>query len=582
MRFESNASGWENGLLSRGLGRRALLQGALGIAGMGVLAACSSAQPNTAAGGAGATAAGSVGCVSNLKFPPNTPPARPGQLVSSVPNVPLAWTEYPKPYVTMPNPPGKGETVTTFQILFSSPPPPLESNPWWQQLNKRLGVTIQPTLADSPDYAAKLNTLAAGGSFPDITWINFNQNGQNNGAAFQKFVAQGAFHDLTQYLTGDGLKQFPNLQLLPAVTWTGSAFQGKIYGAPYPIQPVNGQLGMYRKDWAEKLKVDNPKNAEEVMRMFVAFSQEDPDGSGAKDTWGIDTLHPAVWNAMFRVPNQWRLNADGSLTRDLETDEFKAALEFAHTMWTKGAYHPDALTLTLNQNMSLIESGKTGYFSQGGWGFFGNQPGTMTTLTKQNNPDANPAPWIPPGFDGGNPTIPLGTADYGFGAIPSSIKDESKIIELLHIMEFIAAPFGSDEFNFIYYGIEGDMFNWVNGAPVRVTNGNQNWSNGLNYLCGTTEINYFYANQPDRARLMQQLQEQQIQFSIPDPTMGLYSPTWVAQGGNLIKLQTDAYNSMVVGNSPLTDLPKLISDWKAQGGDQARKEFQQSLEKCKT
>ena len=160
---------------------------------------------------------------------------------------------------------------------------------------------------------------------------------------------------------------------------------------------------MYRKDWAEKLNVDNPKNADDVMRMFVAFSQEDPDGNGNKDTWGIDTLRQSIWNAMFRVPNNWRLNSDGSLTKDLETDEFKAALNFAHTMWTKGAFHPDALTLTLNQNESLFESGQTGFFTQGGWGFFGNQPGTMTTLTKQNNPAADPEPWIPPGFDGGKP-----------------------------------------------------------------------------------------------------------------------------------------------------------------------------------
>ncbi|MDQ6674792.1 MAG: hypothetical protein M3069_29320, partial [Chloroflexota bacterium] len=308
---------------------------------------------------------------------------------------------------------------------------------------------------------------------------------------------------------------------------------------------------------------------------------EDPDGDGNKDTWGLDTLHGSTWNAMYRVPNNWRLNSDGTLTKDLETDEFKAALNFAQTMWTKGAFHPDALTLTLNQNQSLIESGKTGYFSQGGWGFFGSQPGTMTTLTKQNNPEANPAPFIPPGHDGGKPAIPLGSAAYGFGAIPSSIKDESKIVELLHIMEFIAAPFGSDEFNFIYHGIEGDQFNWVNGAPVNVTNGNQNWGNGLNYLCGTSEINYFYANQPGEAELMQQLQEQQIQSAIPDPTLGLYSPTWVAQGANLIKMQQDAYNSMVVGNQSISELDQVISNWKKQGGDQARKEFQQSLEKCK-
>ena len=81
---------------------------------------------------------------------------------------------------------------------------------------------------------------------------------------------------------------------------------------------------------------------------------------------------------------------------------------------------------------------------------------------------------------------------------------------------------------------------------------------------------------------MQQLQEQQIKSSIPDPTQGLYSPTWVAQGGNLIQMQQDAYNSMVVGNQPMTDMPKVISDWKSQGGDQARTEFQQSLSKCKT
>jgi hypothetical protein len=70
---------------------------------------------------------------------------------------------------------------------------------------------------------------------------------------------------------------------------------------------------------------------------------------------------------------------------------------------------------------------------------------------------------------------------------------------------------------------------------VRVTNGNQTWSNGLNYLCGTTEINYFYANQAGEAEYIQQLQEQMIQSSVADPTIGLYSPTWVAQGANLIK-----------------------------------------------
>jgi hypothetical protein len=47
-------------------------------------------------------------------------------------------------------------------------------------------------------------------------------------------------------------------------------------------------------------------------------------------------------------------------------------------------------------------------------------------------------------------------------------------------------------------------------------------------------------------------------------------------------MRQDGYNAMVVSTQPLSYLSQLISDWKNQGGDQARKEFQQALEKCKT
>jgi putative aldouronate transport system substrate-binding protein len=338
---------------------------------------------------------------------------------------------------------------------------------------------------------------------------------------------------------------------------------------------------MYRKDWAQKLGVDNPKNANDVMRMFVAFSNEDPNGDGKKDTYGLDNLHSSVWNSMFRVPNNWRLNKDGTMTKDLETQEFRAATSFARELWKKGAFYPDALTITLNQRESLLTSGKTGFFTQGGWAYFGNQPGTLYTLAKEVNPAANLQPWLQPGHDGGNPAMPLGNADYGFGAIPSTIKSEARIVELLKIMDYMAAPLGSVEFNYMYHGIEGQMYNLVNGAPVGVTNGNQNWANGLNYLCGCSEINYFFANQPGQAQVMQNWQAKQIEMSIPDPSQGLYSPTWVSQGANLIQLQVNAYNSIVVGNQPLSYLDTVISDWKSQGGGTARKEFQKALEKCK-
>ncbi|HEX4215333.1 MAG TPA: extracellular solute-binding protein [Candidatus Dormibacteraeota bacterium] len=502
-------------------------------------------------------------------------------MVSKVRGVPVAWTKYPAPYRSVPDPPGKGGPVTTFQILFGAPPPPLAQNPWLQEFNKRLNVQWQATLADSPDYTDKLNTLASSGSFPDITYINFNPDGVYGGAAFEKFVQEGAFHDLTDMLTGSSLKQWPNLTLLPEQTWKGSSFEGRLYGVPYPIQIVNAQLQLIRQDWAEKLGVANPKNANEVMKMFVAFSKGHPNGrSSTKKTWGLSLPYANVWQAMYRVPNNWRLNSDGSLTKDLETEEYKQALDFAAQLWRKGAFEPEALTNTSNDETSFFEGGQVGILGGGGTEQFGDQPNTETTVTKENDPSANPQPWSPPGADGGKALFPQTSGNYGFGAIPTTIKSEARVMELIGLMNWCAAPFGSEEFIFYYDGIPGQMYNEEGGEPVAVSNGNQDWSSGLNYLCGTTEVNYYFSHQPNEATLIQKFQEQQLQQSVADPTVNLYSPTWVQQAGNLIQVQQNGYNDIFVGRKPLSSLNDLISSWKSQGGDQVRKEFEQSLKRC--
>lgn len=102
----------------------------------------------------------------------------------------------------------------------------------------------------------------------------------------------------------------------------------------------------------------------------------------------------------------------------------------------------------------MFESGKTGLFSQGGWGFFGNQPGTMTALTIQNNPSAKPSPWIPPGlqralekcksrvlqgehyFDGA-PLV------HGFVALRCLVEREAEVEHLAGVD--LAVPDGPDE-----------------------------------------------------------------------------------------------------------------------------------------
>jgi len=548
------------------VGRRLLLSGIAGAA-LAAAAGCSSS------GKSSTTAA----CTSALKFPSPKPPASTA-IIPKVAGTPIGWHDYPKPYVTVPEPPGKGGNVSTYQILWGAPPPGVGKNPWWQGLNKRLGVTVQPTLAAAQDYGAKLLTLAASGSFPDITYVNFTVSGA---AGFQRTVSEGAFHDLTQYLSGDGLKEFPNLQRIPELTWVGSSFQGKLFGVPYPIQPVNGLLALYRKDWAKKLGVDNPKSPDEVLEMFTAFHKGNPNGDG-KPMYGMAEMVTGLWNGMYHCPNNWRLNKDGTLSKDWESDEYRDVLQFTQKLWKSGTIHPDTLTMSSTQWLEQYESGKTGLVLGGGPGYFSSAPNSVMALTTQHDPKADSQPWLPPGYDGGSPRMALGSASYGFGAIPSSIKDEKRILELLHLMEYWAAPYGSAEYTYVYYGIEGTMFHYDDdGSPKSVTGAPSTWADGINYLCGQTEINYFYPGQPGQVERIQHFQDDLISNAIKDPTMGLYSPTWAQKSGTLTQIQTDAFNSIAVGRKPMSYLDEAITKWKSQGGDTARKEFQNALQGCR-
>ena len=52
------------------------------------------------------------------------------------------------------------------------------------------------------------------------------------------------------------------------------------------------------------------------------------------------------YSAMFGAPNNWRLDADGKLVKDLETEEFKATIGWMRDTWAAGLWYPDSLQLS--------------------------------------------------------------------------------------------------------------------------------------------------------------------------------------------------------------------------------------------
>ena len=498
-----------------------------------------------------------------------------GRIPSGVPGIPDAYTKLPTPFKAIPAVPGKGGKVTTFHILYQTPITPRADNKYWQELEKRLGVQIEATFASgNGGYQEKLPALVASGDIPDLTFLWLDTPGA---PGVNKSVEQGAFLNLTSYLSGDELKKYPNLAAFPSDIWQRSAFNKKIVGVPRPRLRAIGGL-TFRADWAKKFGMAEPKDTDEFFTLMQKFTKDDPDGNGKTDTWALGNQNTALFALnyaffMHAVPNEWRKNADGTLTNRIETEEYKEAVAYCRRMYEAGLYHPDVLTMTVTQVNDLFASGKIGAYWQGIEGIPG--PNGRRAQTKKLNPTAEVIGLIPPGSKGAKPVVYNFQGYYGYTAIPSRIKDPERVRELLRVLDYYAAPFGSEEWVFLNYGIEGVHH------EKKADGSRSKTELGTKEIGELTNLTYclppFYYDTPGDAVDMQQYQLAVQPYLLENPTLGAYSPTSVSKAAEFTQLINDRQLTVISGREPLGSLDQLVKDWRSRGGDEVRKEFEAAL-----
>lgn len=503
-----------------------------------------------------------VGLASAQAAPPG------GVIRSPIPGVPDAYTEVPQEFFTsVPEVPGTGSTVSTFQLSYAPPILPKAQNQYWQELERRLGVTLNANPVSAETYREKLATTIAGGDIPDITVLLPDAMPEQYQPIFQ-----GAFIDLTPYLTGDALKQYPNLARIPAYLWENVKIDGKIYGVPRETFRT-GSVFVFREDWLEAVGRERPTNAEEFFELMVAFTEDDPDGNGKNDTWGLsgNQLSRGFFESMFRVPNGWRVNEDGTLTSAVETPEYKEMLAYMRRLWEAGVFHPDTLT---TQNFKDP-------FTAGAFGGMMDGPGALPgarglrVMAKEVTPSAEVGALVPPGFDGGEAVTYNNRGYWGFAAISYQNTEPERIEELLRVLDFYAAPYGSQENLFLTNGVEG-IGHTVNPDGTRtVTEQGQAEHGDLNYL--TTAPTVFGPDIPGEARFMQETLEAHLRIGVDNPTLTLYSPTQIETAAQLGQMQDDKVIAIVTGREPLESWDAFVEAWRAQGGNQVRAEYEAAM-----
>ncbi len=151
---------------------------------------------------------------------------------------------------------------------------------------------------------------------------------------FYKAAEEGLFWDIAPYL-----KDYDNLAMIPETDILANSRNGKLYGIPRSRKLGRAGWG-YRKDWLDKLGLDEPTNWEDFKEMLKQFTENDPDGNNLNDTVGLGLdKWDGAWNIMglwFGVPNRWGLDANGDLVFKINTPEYKTFLKEMKELYSKG------------------------------------------------------------------------------------------------------------------------------------------------------------------------------------------------------------------------------------------------------
>jgi putative aldouronate transport system substrate-binding protein len=336
-------------------------------------------------------------------------------------------------------------------VTEAGPPP----DDWvaYDIIRDELGINLNYVIIPpGGDGEAKLNAAAAANDLPDIFQM-VSSTGDTRGALY-RYANLGLLAPV-----GDMLPLMPQrteLHYNDPLALSLSTFVGQQFGLPEP-PPIPRREGLViRKDWLENLGLEPPTTLAEIYDVAVAFTEQDPDGNGQNDTYGIGGFinGQGIGNRFdwifggWGVPGVWNFANAESFGMNVYDEQYPEALAYMESLVDAGVIDPDWPTLSRDEFRARWKQGQFGIM----WEDF-------AALTNKSNyapfdenfPDAE---WIPLPA----PTGPDSEAYYGvytgrgqIFAVSQAAADAGKKEAIARLLEWIA----TDGYWLLGFGEEG-------------------------------------------------------------------------------------------------------------------------------
>ena len=440
-------------------------------------------------------------------------------------------------------------------VDFFTPEPPDDNDPIKKEIEKRTNTNLEITWVSPNNYTEKSSVTLASGDIPDMLLVLNPFDPQ-----VKMMAKQGAFWDLTPFLP-----QYKNLsEGFPKASWDNLKMEGKNYGIPR-VRPVvgGGSMPLLRNDWIEALGLKFPETMDELYTVLKAFTDQDPDGNGKKDTVGLainagaDNLGNLefVENVFNHSFGSWKLK-DGKLTHTALEPETKLALQWLVNAYKDGVISADFATLKATQLRDLVKANKAG-----GWIDAVKPSWLLTGEMRKANPEADllAVPYL---------SGPLGkyapeeAGNYGMFVIPKSVK-EDKVKSILSFMDYGASQEGWVLANFgletTHYTAEEDLLTATEeGKNILARSGMPQIIANLDKYERAVQVGIpldFYKRN-------QRVIDERAAVAIKNEAYGLSSDTFDKYGKEYEKKMTDLKVKIILGNEPIEAWDKYVDSLK--------------------
>lgn len=472
----------------------------------------------------------------------------------------------------------KKQTITMIDFRYGAFPP--TGGKGLEMINEKFNVDFKPQYVVRSDYDQKLSAVVASGEIPDIIVM------EGPDSNFYKWAKQGAFLPVN-----DLLDKYPTMKQIPDKVRKAVTVNGKIYAVQKYLTDNYQLTPIIRKDWLDKLGLEVPKNYDELKKVAIAFTQNDPDGNGKNDTYGLAmsaNINPSFGMGAYWDFEAWyHKNADGQVIPGIISEARKQHIGWLADLYKEGAITKDFALLNWTQTNKEFYSGKAGIFIGTPRGM---NPTSMQGLVDVN-PNAKIVPIPPFQAPDGSQGFVSSPGYYGIVMLNAKLaKDPDKVNKIMEMLDYGRKFVPLEQRN-----ASNADFDWLNGkegqgykiendsvrreaeekglAPINYLPDKTMWA--PNDMSNGYSTEYTVPLLRDLAASLEKMNGETKH--LVNPVNSVVSETKASKDTELSKFLYTEQTKMIFGEKPLSDWDKMVKEWSDKGGAQIIKEVNEGL-----